>query len=129
MTYVFVGGLVLLAAIAGYNYLRTLDRRTTRLALRWVVGGLGMLIAAGMLLARRIDIAIFVGAAAVAVLRTGRLGPISLDGPAMDAGNISRVKSYHFAMELDHDTGAVSGRVLHGRGRYAPAAGRSGKRP
>tara|TARA_R110002020_G_scaffold3766_24_gene16648 strand:- start:930 stop:1631 length:702 start_codon:yes stop_codon:yes gene_type:complete len=115
MTYVFVGGLVLLAAIAGYNYLRTLDRRTTRLALRWVVGGLGMLIAAGMLLARRIDIAIFVGAAAVAVLRTGRLGPISLDGPAMDAGNISRVKSYHFAMELDHDTGAVSGRVLHGQ--------------
>ena len=115
MTYIFLGGLALLASVAAYNYIRTLDRRVLRRSLRWMVGGLGVLIAALMLAVRRIDIALFVGAAAIAVLRTGRLGPIVLDGPAMDAGNISKVKSYHFAMELDHDTGAVSGRVLHGQ--------------
>ena len=115
MSYIFLGGLVLLAALAAYNYLRQLDPRMMRRGLRFGVGGLGVLIAAGLLLVRRFDIAFFVGAAAVAVLRTGRLGPISFDGPGMAAGNISTVKSHRFAMELDHDSGAVSGRVLNGR--------------
>ena len=115
MTYFLVGGLVLLAALAGYNYVRKLDQRLLMRSLRWLVGGLGALIAVGMLLARRIDIAIFVGAAAFSILRTGRLGPFSFDRPAMDAGNISKVQSFRFAMELDHDTGGVSGRVLNGQ--------------
>jgi hypothetical protein len=115
VTYVFLGGLALLAVLAAVNYARSLDPQLLRRALRYLVGGLGVLAAAGLLLARRIDIALFVGAAAIAVLRTGRLGPISFDGPAMDAGNISKVQSYSFAMELDHDTGAVSGRVLNGQ--------------
>ncbi|KKC34832.1 DnaJ domain-containing protein [Devosia psychrophila] len=115
MTYLFIGGLVVLAVLAAYNYIRKRDRRLLMRSLRWLVGGLGALIAIGMLLARRIDIAIFVGAAAFSILRTGRLGPFSFDGPAMDSGNISKVQSYRFIMELDHDTGAVSGRVLNGR--------------
>ncbi|MDB5615453.1 MAG: DnaJ protein [Devosia sp.] len=115
MTYVFIGGLVLLGVFAAYNYIRKQDRRLLMRSLRWLVGGLAALIAVGMLLARRIDIAIFVGAAAFSILRTGRLGPFSFDGPAMDAGNISKVQSYRFVMELDHDTGAVSGRVLNGQ--------------
>ncbi|KRA97884.1 hypothetical protein ASD83_12465 [Devosia sp. Root685] len=115
MTYIFLGALVLLASLALVNYLLKLDRRILMRGLRWVVGGLGALVALGLLLARRFDLALFVGAAAFAVLRTGRLGPISFDGPAMDAGNISKVQSFSFAMELDHDTGAVSGRVLNGQ--------------
>lgn len=115
MTYVFLGGLALLAALAAYSRLRKLDRRILRRSLRWLVGGLGALIAIGMVLARRIDIAIFVGTAALAVLRSGKLGPFSLDGPTEEAGNISKVRSHSFAMELDHDTGAVSGHVVRGR--------------
>ena len=115
MTWFFISGLVLLAALAGYNYVRKLDRRFLRRSLRWLVGGLAALIALGMLVARRFDIALFVGAAAFSVLRSGRLGPFSFDGPAVDAGNISQVQSYRFAMELDHDTGSVSGRVLNGQ--------------
>jgi hypothetical protein len=42
------------------------------------------------------------------------LGPISFDWPAGETRNISKVQSSRFAMELDHDTGAVSGRVLNG---------------
>lgn len=115
MTYIFLGALALLASLALINYLLKLDRRTLMRGLRWVVGGLGALTALGLLLARRFDLALFVGAAAFAVLRTGRLGAISFDGPAADAGNISKVQSYSFSMELDHDTGAVSGRVLNGQ--------------
>lgn len=115
MTYIFLGALALLATLAVGNYLLKIERRRLMRGLRWAVGGLGMLVAVGLLLARRFDLALFVGAAAFAVLRTGRLGPISFDGPASDAGNISKVQSYSFAMELDHDTGAVSGRVLNGQ--------------
>ena len=115
MTYVLLAAMALLAGLALYNQARKLDPQLLRRGLRWGVGGLGIAIAALLLLARRFDLALFAGAAGVAVLRTGRLGPISLDGPLGGAGNISRVRSYRFAMELDHDTGAVSGRVLNGQ--------------
>lgn len=114
MNYVFLGALALLAALAAFNYLRKLDQRVLMRGLRWVVGGLGAVIAVLLLLARRIDLAIFVGAGAFAVLRTGRIGAFSFDRPSMGDRNISKVQSYRFAMELDHDTGAVTGRVLNG---------------
>lgn len=114
MTYLFIGGLAILAALAAYNVLRKVDRRRWMRGLRWLVGGAGALAAVALLFARRFDIAVFVGAAAISVLRTGRLGPISFDGPSGGEGNVSKVKSYRFAMELDHDTGAVTGQVLNG---------------
>lgn len=115
MTYVFVAGLGLLAALAAYNYLKRIDRRRWRRGLRWTAGGAAALIAVGLLIVRRIDIAIFVGAAAVSILRTGRLGPISFEGTSGPEGNVSEVKSHYFAMQLDHDTGMVEGRVLAGQ--------------
>lgn len=114
MTYVFLGGLALLAALALFNWTRKLDRRLVRRGLRWTVGGAAALVAVGLLLLRRIDLGLFAAAGAISILRTGRLGPISFDGPDIDSGNVSRVQSYRFAMELDHDTGSVTGRVLNG---------------
>ncbi|WP_332686112.1 J domain-containing protein [Devosia sp.] len=115
MTYFFIGGALLLAALAVYQYLRNVGRRQLMRGLRWVVGGGAALLAVFMLLARRIDIAIFVGAVAFSVLSAGRLGSFSFEGTAEDGGNVSKVTSYRFAMELDHDTGAVTGRVLNGQ--------------
>lgn len=115
MTYFFIGGVVLLAALAIYNQARKIDRRRWRRGLRWLVGGGAAVVAVALLVLRRYDIAIFVGAGAASILRTGRLGPISFEGPAMDGGNVSEVKSRHFAMALDHDTGTVEGRVLAGQ--------------
>ena len=114
MTYVFVGGIVLLAGLAAFGYLRRLSPQRWSLGLRWLVGGGVGLLAFFLALARRFDIAIFAAAAAVSVLRTGRLGPFSLDRATPSEGNVSRVKSPYFAMELDHDTGAVEGRVVAG---------------
>jgi len=115
MTYFFLGGVALLAALAAYRYLRGMSRGQLMRGLRWTVGGGAALVAAGLLLARRFDIAVFVGAGAFSVLRYGRLGPFSFDSVASQAGNISRIKSRYFAMELDHDTGTVAGRVLAGQ--------------
>jgi hypothetical protein len=114
VTYFLVGGVAVLAALAAYQYLRGTERRTLMRSLRWLVGGGAALVAVFLLFARRIDIAVFVGAAAFQILRTGRLGPISFDsGPSQEV-DVSKVKSRYFAMELDHDTGAVNGKVVSG---------------
>jgi hypothetical protein len=115
MSYILLGGATLLAILAAYQYLRRLQPRTFRLGLRWVIGGAGALLTIGLLLARRIDLAVFVGAAAFSVLRTGRLGPFSLEGNPGQPGNVSEVRSRYFAMELDHDTGTVAGRIIAGQ--------------
>lgn len=115
MTYFFVGALVILGLLAAFTNFRRLDPTFQRRALRWLIGGVGLALAAFLLLARRFDLALFAGAGAVAVLRTGRLGPFSLDGLASGPSSVSKVQSYRFAMELDHDTGAVTGRVVNGQ--------------
>jgi len=119
MSWVFLGGLALLGALALYQYLGRMDRRRLMRGLRWIVGGLLALAAGLLLLVRRFDIALFVGAGAVQVLRMGRLGPFSFDAASVDKGNVSTVRSYYFSMELDHDTGAVTGNVV--AGQYAGA--------
>lgn len=119
MIYVFVGGVVVLASLAGHQYLRRLGQRQLLRALRWGVGGVAGLVAVVLLLARRFDLALFAGAIAVSVLRNGRLGRFSFESTAPGGGNVSRVKSRYFAMELNHDTGEVAGRVLAGRFRGA----------
>jgi hypothetical protein len=115
MTYLFLGGVAVLAALAAYQYLRGISPRDLMSGLRWVAGGAAALLAAGLLVARRFDIALFVGAGAFQILRFGRLGPFSFDRSVPQGGNVSRIKSRYFAMELDHDTGAVAGRVLAGQ--------------
>lgn len=116
MTYFFIGGAVLLGALAIYQYARRLGPGQLMRMLRWPVGGALALTAGFLLVARRFDIALFVGAAAFSILRSGRLGPFSFEGDAISGGgNVSKVRSRYFAMELDHDTGAVHGRVLDGQ--------------
>jgi hypothetical protein len=119
MTYFFIGSAALLAALAAYQYLRRLPRARMMRGLRWLVGGGLALLAGLLLLLRRFDIALFAGAGAVQVFRMGRLGPFSFDSTSVDKGNTSTVRSYYFSMELDHDTGAVTGNVV--AGQYAGA--------
>jgi hypothetical protein len=81
------------------------------------VGGIGAL-AVGVLLALRgrIDVAIPLG-----VIGLGLLGwlPWSIAGfgarTQRSGGQVSRVRSAFIEMELDHDTGAMRGRILAGR--------------
>src|SRR5437660_1206421 len=80
-------------------------------------GGLGALALAGVLGVRgRLDIAIPLGLTGLGLL--GWL-PWSIPGfgarTQKSAGQVSRVRSAFMEMELDHDTGAMRGRILAGR--------------
>jgi hypothetical protein len=115
MSYVLlgiIGVLGLLWAWSAYARLRPAMRANV---LRWGLGGAAVLLTAGLALARRLDLAAFTGAAAFSILRYGRLGPITLGGDGTSAENVSEVRSRYFAMTLDHDSGAVSGRVVAGQ--------------
>ena len=79
-------------------------------------GGVAALALAGLMLARgRIDMAIMVGGAAGWLLGWGGLLPGSWGrGGARRPGSVSRVRSAMIEMELDHDTGTMTGSVLAG---------------
>jgi DnaJ-domain-containing protein 1 len=115
MSWVFLGALGLIGATWLVLALRNMDRRLLMRGLRWIVGGGAGLVAAGALLFRRIDIAMILGAVAASVLLRGRLGQFSFDSIGDGAGNVSKVRSRFLAMELDHDTGELGGRVLDGQ--------------
>jgi hypothetical protein len=55
------------------------------------------------------------GAVAASVLLRGRLGQFSFDSIGSGPSNVSKVRSRYLAMELDHDTGELTGRVLDGQ--------------
>ncbi|WP_323015026.1 DnaJ domain-containing protein [Devosia sp.] len=115
MSWIFLGGVALLAILAVVQSLRRLPKAQQMRLLRWLLGGIAALVAVALLVARRIDIAIFAAAAAFSILRRGRLGPFSLDAPTPHEGNSSKVRSRFFSMELDHDSGKVEGWVLSGQ--------------
>jgi hypothetical protein len=115
MSYVLLGGVALLAALWAWSAYWRLRPAMRADVLRWGLGGAAALLTVGLALARRIDLAAFTGAAAFSILKYGRLGPITLGGGAVSGENVSKVRSRYLAMTLDHDSGAVSGRVTSGR--------------
>ena len=115
-------GVVLLALLLWALHAFTkIKPQTAAVALK-TGGGLGALAVAGLLGARgRLDIAIPLGLTGLGLL--GWL-PWSIPGwsarTQKSAGQVSRVRSAFVEMELDHDSGAMRGRIL--AGRYEGAA-------
>jgi hypothetical protein len=110
-------GLVVLALLLwALNAFTKVNAQTAAVVLK-TGGGLGALAVAGVLGVRgRLDIAIPLGLTGLGLL--GWL-PWSMPGIAARTqkrpGQMSRVRSAFVEMELDHDTGAMRGRVLAGR--------------
>jgi len=110
-------GLVVLALLLwALNAFTKVKPQTAAVVLK-TGGGLGALAVAGVLGVRgRLDIAIPLGLTGLGLL--GWL-PWSMPGltarTQKSAGQVSRVRSAFVEMELDHDTGAMHGRVLAGR--------------
>lgn len=117
MGYVFLGAVGLLIAWWGASAFSRLRPATRGQVMRWGVGGLAALVTVVLAFARRLDIAVFTGAAALSILRSGRLGPFNLGGGSISPQNLSKVRSRYFEMELDHDSGTVAGRVIDGQFR------------
>ncbi len=113
MTYVLIGGAALVGLMVLYQLIRRADVRKLVRGLRWVTGGAAALLTGFLLLRGQVGIASITGYAAFSILYQGRLGPLVFD-TGVSGANQSSVKSRHFAMTLDHDSGDVSGRVLAG---------------
>jgi DnaJ domain len=109
-------GLVVLALLLwALNAFTKVKPQTAAVVLK-TGGGLGALAVAGVLGVRgRLDIAIPLGLTGLGLL--GWL-PWSMPGLGArthkSAGQVSRVRSAFVEMELDHDTGAMRGRILAG---------------
>jgi hypothetical protein len=113
----FIFGLVLLALLLWALQAFTKVKPQTAAVVLKTGGGLGTIAVAGLLGARgRLDIAIPLG-----LFGLGLLGWLPWSIPGMgartrkSAAQVSRVRSAFVEMELDHDTGAMHGRILAGR--------------
>src|SRR5215470_8566549 len=80
-------------------------------------GGIGALAVAGVLGARgRLDFAIPLGVTGLVLLGWLPWSALGLgDRSRKSSGQVSRVRSAFLEMELDHDTGAMRGRILAGK--------------
>jgi len=116
MATVIFGIVVLVLVLWVLNAFTKVKPQTAAVVLK-TGGGLGALAIAGLLGVRgRLDVAIPLGLTGLGLL--GWL-PWSIPGWAArtqkSAGQVSRVRSAFMEMELDHDTGAMRGRVLAGK--------------
>jgi len=110
-------GVVLLALLLWALHAFTKVKPQTAAVVLKTGGGLGAIAVAGLLGARgRLDIAIPLGLTGL-----GLLGWLPWSIPGLGArtqkssGQVSRVRSAFVEMELDHDTGAMRGRILAGQ--------------
>jgi hypothetical protein len=116
MPEILLGAVVLVLGLWAVNAFSKADPKQAARLLR-AMGGVGaLLFAAFMLFRGEISVAIPVG-----VFGLGLLGWVSLWPAAFGArtqrsgGKVSRVRTGFIEMELNHDSGAMQGRVLAGR--------------
>jgi len=111
----FVGGLIVLGILILLGRLFvTADPRTLVSLVRYGVG-FGMIGVGGvMTLAGRWGLGLPLVAGGLSAISLGRIGPIDLGGHGRTPGTGSRVRSRYVRMQLDHDTGALTGEVTSG---------------
>jgi hypothetical protein len=104
---------LLLLAIGGFS---KADPKQTARLLRFMGGGAALIFAAFLLFRGEIGIAIPIGAVGLSLLGWISLWPASFAGRTQkSSGQTSRVRSAFVEMELDHDSGAMRGRIVSGR--------------
>jgi hypothetical protein len=116
MPTILIGVIVLLLALwALHSFTRTDPRKLVPIVRRG--GGLAALAGAGFLASRgQIGFALPLGFAGLSLLGWLPFGPASWgQRTRKTSGQTSRVRSAFIEMELDHDTGAMRGRILAGR--------------
>src|SRR5690606_9759681 len=114
MLYYIAGGIVI--AVLGY-LLSLFLRGEIRLLVRVLRLGLGwgaIAVSVVMLLGGRRAIGSMLGIAGGGILSRGRPGPIDFGAGMAVPNNVARVSSRYLDMELDHDSGEVSGTVREG---------------
>jgi hypothetical protein len=92
------------------------DPKQAAKLLRLLGGGAALIFAAFLLFRGEIGVAIPVGTVGLGLLGWISLWPASFGGRTRKSpGQVSRVRSAFLEMELDHDSGAMRGRILAGK--------------
>src|SRR6185437_12693142 len=116
MPEIILGALVLVIVLWGLNVFSKVDPRIVARSLK---GGGGIVaLAAAIFLGLRgeLGVAIPIGAFGLGLLGWLPFGPAGFGARAQkSAGQTSRVRSAYLEMELDHDSGAMRGRIVAGR--------------
>jgi DnaJ-domain-containing protein 1 len=91
------------------------DPKQVALVLRWIGGGVALLLAGLLLFRGQIGIAIPLGAFGLGLLGWTSFWPAPFGARTQrSTGQMSRVQTAFLEMELNHDTGRMYGRVLAG---------------
>mgnify|MGYP001201350777 CR=1 FL=1 len=116
MPEILLGIVVLVLGLWAVNSFSKADPKQAARVLR-ALGGAAALIFAGFLLLRgEIGVAVPVGLFGLGLLGWVSLWPATLGARTQkSAGQASRVHTAYLEMELDHDSGAMHGRVLQGQ--------------
>ena len=115
------GVAVLILLLWAVNAFSKADPKQAARLLRAMGGGAALIFAAFLMVRGEIGVAIPLGAFGLGLLGWISLWPATFAGRTKKSpGQASRVRTAYFEMELDHDSGAMRGRVL--AGRYQGAA-------
>jgi hypothetical protein len=111
-----LGVVVLVLLLWAFNAFSKADPKQAARLLRMIGGGGALVFAAFLLFRGEIGVAIPVGTVGLGLLGWIALWPASFGGRTTKSpGQVSRVRSAFIEMELDHDTGAMRGRILTGK--------------
>jgi hypothetical protein len=115
MAYLGAGLIVLAILVVLARAFVAADTRALVRAIRYLIGGVLVVVGVGLSFAERIGIGVLLISAGLSIVVTGRLGPLDLGGHGRRSpGSSSTVRSRFFEMSLDHDSGALRGRVVAG---------------
>ncbi len=110
------GLVILVAALWALNVISKVDPKVGARVVKAAGGLLALGMAAFIGLRGEIGLAVPLGIFGLGLLGWLPFGPAGFSRRAQkSAGGVSRVRSAFFEMELDHDSGAMRGRVLAGR--------------
>jgi DnaJ-domain-containing protein 1 len=112
----FLFGVVALVLVLGaLSAFTKADPKQVARLLRWVGGGAALAVAGFLLFRGAIAIAIPLGAFGLGLLGWTSFWPASFTARTQrSTGQVSKVRTAFLEMELDHDTGAMRGRVIAG---------------
>lgn len=110
-----LGVSLLLAVVLAARWFTTADPKAVAKAIRWGALGIGGAVVVFLAVTGRLALAVPAALVMLALMRRRPGFPFALGRRAPSAGQTSEVETEYVAMTLDHDTGAMSGRVLRGR--------------
>jgi len=111
-----LGVVVLILLLWAFNAFSKADPKQAAKLLRAIGGAAALIFAAFLLFRGEIGVAITVGAVGLGLLGWISLWPASFGGRTKKSpGQVSQVRSAFLEMELDHDSGAMRGRILAGK--------------